>query len=294
MTNWGLVTTVRAPEAKVMQFAEYHLGLGAAQLWLYFDDPDDPAIHRALTLPRTTVIRCTPEHWADLVKRRPERHQNRQSRNAKQAYGTCALTWLGHIDIDEFIWPARPVDEVLRGVAPDQPLVQMEPFEAMHDPDRGPSGSRDYRGAFRTQDVTLRTQVLGPFANVLRKGMLSHSAGKAFYRTGVPGLSPRLHTADLNGERLTGSAFHKDLILLHDHAGSFDDWSAALPFRLTRGAYLYQPELHQFLSNASADDLAAFFWQTQMLSQDNRDLLLGCGRLVVADLSNRGAADTTA
>jgi Glycosyl transferase family 2 len=291
IARWGLVTTVRAPEAKVMRFAQHHLGLGASHLWLYFDDPDDPAILAAQGLPRTTVTRCSDDHWASLAKRRPERHQNRQSRNAQHAYATCPLDWLGHIDVDEFLWPTRRIDTLLQEVSTDQPMFRIEPFEAMHDPDRPQAYAREYRGTLPGHDSALSRSILGDHAAIIPQGMLSHRVGKAFFRTGIKGLSPRLHGAFLHGERLPGPPFAKDIVLLHDHAGTYDEWHAALPFRLNRGAYQYQPDLQRFLAAASHKDLALFFRETRTLTPEKRRLLRDHGRLVVADIGQNRTAN---
>ena len=41
--SWGTVTTLRAPLAVVLAFVAHHRAAGAAEVWLFFDDPADPA-----------------------------------------------------------------------------------------------------------------------------------------------------------------------------------------------------------------------------------------------------------
>jgi hypothetical protein len=108
--------------------------------------------------------------------------------------------------------------------------------------------------------------------------------GKAIFRTGVAGLSLRLHGAFLNGSRLRGPAFSREIVLLHCHAQNKAAWRDALDFRLTRGAYQYQPALQAFLAGASPDELDLFWRETQILSPEKQALLRGAGRLVEADL----------
>ncbi len=110
MTDWGLVTTVKAPPEKVLAFVAHHLSLGCARIWLYFDDPEDPAFDAIADLPHVTAVRCDAEHWEKL-RTRPERHQNRQVKNAQATWKACRLPWLGHIDVDEFLWPSLPVSK---------------------------------------------------------------------------------------------------------------------------------------------------------------------------------------
>ena len=224
-------------------------------------------------------------HWA-RIGRRPDRHQNRQSRNAQDAYRACTQPWLAHLDVDEFLLPDLPPGEILAGLPRHQAMLRAEPFEAMHDPTLPDDiyTARLFRGALRDPHAALRPAVLGPYAGVLPQAMLSHLAGKAFFRTGIKGLSPRLHGAFLNGERLPGPPFDPRLRLLHFHAQDRAAWQAALPFRLTRGAYQYHPELQSHLAAATPEQVAAFYATTQELTADSIAVLRKAGRLVEADL----------
>ena len=59
MPSWAVVATVKAAEEKVLAFVAHHLSLGAARIYLYFDDPDDPAHAAVAGLHRVTATRCT-------------------------------------------------------------------------------------------------------------------------------------------------------------------------------------------------------------------------------------------
>jgi hypothetical protein len=292
MTDWGLVTTVKAPPEKVLAFVAHHLSLGCARIWLYFDDPEDPAFDAIADLPHVTAVRCDAEHWEKL-RMRHDRHQNRQVRNAQATWKACRLPWLGHIDLDEFLWPSLPVSEILASLPPDQLTLRMEPFEAMHDPALPDDifTARLFRGPLKNRFSHLREPVLGSFAAVLPEGHLSHTNGKSFFRTGIPGLSPRLHGAFFNKERLPGPPFDRRLPLLHFHAQDRDQWLAALPFRLTRGAYQYHPELQDLLSKAGPEEIAFFYDRTQRLTADTEALLRDEGRLISATLSLRALVE---
>ena len=285
MTGWGLVTTLRAPTPLVLGFIRHHLALGAAQLWLYFDDPDDPAYDAVASIPGVVATRCSQDHWQEVDGRRPDKIEKRQTRNAQTAYAACPLPWLGHVDVDEYLWPARPVADLLDAVAPDVAMLRMEPFEAMQDADHPHAPPRLFRGPLKTVHAGIRTAILGPYADVLPEAMLSHSVGKAMFRTGIARLSLRLHGAFLDGERLRGPAFCPDMVLLHCHAQDQQAWRDALEFRLTRGAYQYQPALQSFLASATAEELDRFYRHTQILTQEKQVILQKAGRLVKADLA---------
>ena len=222
MVSWGLVATVKAPEDQVLAFIAHHLSLGAARLWIYFDDPDDPAFARVAALPRVTATRCTPMYWA-MRGGRDDRHQNRQIRNARHAQRTCTLDWLGHIDVDEFLHAPRPVADILGQVPAEVPNLMMDAFEAMHDPDLPDDifTARHFRGPLRHQHDALRRAILGPLADVVTAGNIGHTNGKTFCRPAVKGLSLRIHQVTIHKERLN-TPFDPDLRVLHFHAQDQD------------------------------------------------------------------------
>ncbi|MDB6454576.1 glycosyltransferase family 2 protein [Falsirhodobacter sp. 20TX0035] len=277
--DWGICITARAPEDQLRAFLAHHLGLGAAHVWLHLDDPDDPAADRLRGLDRVTVIRCDDAWWG---KRRPDRHQNRQSRNIRRLYDAAPLPWIAHLDVDEFMRPERPVAEVLAGT--DAIMVRMRPWEALHDPDLSPDifTARSFRAPLR--DLEQRIAAFGDFAPAMASGALSHIVGKAIFRTGVPGLEPRLHGGFLNKERITGIGFTDDLPLLHFHAQDREAWLERLPFRLERGAYTNNAPLNDFLSTAGPDRVRAFYDAVMAPPAHILDRLREDGLLIDADL----------
>lgn len=286
MPSWGLVTTVKASEDQILAFIAHHLSLGAAHLWLYFDDPADPAYPRIASLPRVTATLCTDAYWAKHSGRH-ERHQNRQARNARNAQRACKLDWLGHIDVDEFLHAPRPVADMLAEVPPSTPDLRMEPFEAMHEalPDNIFT-ARQFRGPLHDRHSALRPLILGDVAGLLPKGNLSHANGKSFCRPGMPGVALRLHAVLLQKER-TKTPFHPTLRLLHFHAQDQDAWRRALPFRLDRGAYQYHPELQAYLTAATDAQIRDFYQTTQTLTPEKAALLQAQDRLITTDLGLR-------
>ncbi|WP_103259051.1 glycosyltransferase family 2 protein [Tabrizicola aquatica] len=287
MVDWGLVATVKAPKEKVLAWAAHHLSIGAAHLWIYFDNPDDPT-HAALQgHPQITATLCDAAYWGK--RPRPDQHQNRQGRNARHAYTRARTAWMGHIDVDEFIQADRPLGEMLADQPKDRLVVKLEPFEAMHDPMLSDDifTAREFRGAL-THDVwRYRTPALGRYKKVIRDGILSHSVGKVLFRTGIQGLAPRLHSVMLGGKRIPAPDWCREARLLHFHAQDRAAWLSALPFRLTRGAYQFRPPLQQFLAGATPEEVDAFYLRTQILPMDVARELQALGRVVVADLQLR-------
>lgn len=288
MPSWAVVATVKAAEEKVLAFAAHHLSLGAARIFLYFDDPEDPA-HEALARhARVTATRCTDAYWADRGGRH-DRHQNRQSRNARDAYARCSSDWLTHIDVDEFILPHRPIPDVLADIPADTLVARLEPFEAMHNPHL-PNDiytAREFRGALRGGQTLPGQDGNDPYHAANPDGLLSHANGKVIFRTGIRGLAPRIHGVFLHGARLHAPGWHPELKLLHFHAQDRQAWREALPFRLIRGAYMYRPHLQAFLQGASPADIEIFYRQTQTARPETVVALRAVGRMIVADLDLR-------
>lgn len=289
---WGLCATVKAPADQVLAFAAHHLAIGCATLWLCFDDPDDPAADAVAGIPGVTAIRCTDAHWRATAGRRPSRHQNRQSRNMQAVYATCPLPFLGHIDVDEVLWPdpALPGDAVgtiLAALPPDQPMLRLAPWEALHDASLPPDipTARHFRAAMKGQGhAALRDAAFGPYAPLLPEGVLSHSAGKCLFRTGLSRFEPRLHGAFRAGVRVPGPPFDPRVALLHFHAQDRDAWLARLPYRLEHGAYQYNPALQAHLQAASPEEIADFYTRTQQATPETLAALQGAGLLIEADL----------
>lgn len=294
--TWGTCTTVRAPLPQVLAFIAHHRAIGARRIWLYFDDPDDPAADAVDGLRGVRVVRCDARHWAkdghgrSGEGRRPDTHQMRQILNAITIYRRTNLHWLCHLDIDEFLWPTRPVAEVLADAAPDVPVLRMAPWEALHDPDLPDDifTARHFRRAIKGPDhAALRETLFGPYAEVMHAGALSHAAGKCFFRAGVPGLTPRIHTGRLNGAPMTVRAFLPDIALLHFHAQDPVDWKARLPFRATAGAYRANPPLFVWYSTVDAAGIDAFHDRVQRDRPEVRAALRAAGALIEADLALR-------
>lgn len=198
--SWGLVMTANEPQALVMANLGWHLGTGAAEIHVYFDDPDDPAAALADTLPRVRAIRCDAAHWAEVAPaaKRPPSHRRRQVLNANHALARSAADWLIHLDADEFLLQSRPLGEELH-VARDLDCEVFFPVaERCFRRDAPVSSILD--GVFRLSTKGLNRRgdgvnadavIFGDDLPYLVDGLLGHSAGKcavprdAGYRIGI-------------------------------------------------------------------------------------------------------------
>ena len=264
LPRWGIVTTVKAPVEQVLAFVAHHLALGPDRIFVHLDDPETGSIAALEGLPGVRPIACDARYWRQMRGKRPPAHQYRQALNLQRVYARTKLDWLLHIDVDEFLLAEAPVAPML--AAATGPMVRVEPWDALHDP-QAPDDifrGRWFRRALRPgEDAAGLMRLLAPYGTLLKRGILGHSAGKCFFRTGLPDFAPAIHTARQGGVQLDAGAFAPGLALLHFHAEDPATWRARLPFRTEQGAYRNLPELQAFFQTATPETLDDFYRVTQ-------------------------------
>jgi hypothetical protein len=287
MASWGTMTMCLNPIDEVLAFVAHHLSVGSERIYLFFDDPNDPAADVVADIDRVRVILCDDAHWSRKGGKRPALHQERQRQNALRVYQATKLPWIAHIDVDEFLLSDRPIGNLLDDIPNDQIVVQVPPFEALYQPEaeNGTFSARQFRG--RIQDRDLAEQIFGDLHPILSAGMLSHKQGKAFFRTGVAGLMPLVHHAKIGTYITYDAAFHSEIKLLHFHADNPDSWVAAAHYRASKGAYKFQKELSTHLLSLGKDELYEFHRLIHQMTPDKLDLLRNAGVLVEVDLHLR-------
>ncbi len=238
MIRWGIVATIKAPLPRILDFAAWHLELGAARLFLYLDDGDPAAAEVLSAHPKITVTQTDAAYWTGKGGR-PEAHQNRQCRNARHASNRKTdLDWLAHIDVDEFLLPDTSVAGALARIPQTALCARMRPVEALAPggPDISPSLFKDFHLDQAPRQAAAE-RIFGPWSQHLSGGFLSHVAGKLFFRPGTKGLQIRIHNVVLDGAQNPGEVPLDTLKLGHFHAATWEDFHAAYRFRLTQGSY---------------------------------------------------------
>ncbi|MEX0310678.1 MAG: glycosyltransferase family 2 protein [Tateyamaria sp.] len=178
----------------------WHLALGASAVFVYLDDPRDPAAANLAAIPSCTVHLCDAAYWRSRRpnKGRPPSQMRRQTINANHAQNGCDLDWLFHLDADEFIWQDGDFRQEL--AAHDDPSVELNlPVLERIFPD-GPQHTL-FDGAFRvTSDLSDddAKSAFGSFAPFMKRGQYSHGAGKSGVRVGA-GLRLGGHNATRTG-----------------------------------------------------------------------------------------------
>ncbi|MDO6585000.1 glycosyltransferase family 2 protein [Salipiger sp. 1_MG-2023] len=233
--TWGTVTTTNAPLPRILDFAAWHLELGARRVYLYLDE-DMPEAQAVLSAhPKLRVFR-TDEAWWAKRGRRPVKHQARQGANARHANNRKPeVDWLAHIDTDEFLLPARPLAEQLAALPPDCLCARVRPIEALVSD--GPETlfkacPQDQRARQEAAQACFPT-----WGAHLSGGFLSHVAGKLLFRAGTPGLQIRIHNVTLGDVDNPGMVRLADTELGHFHAGDWAHFLSLYRFRLAQGSY---------------------------------------------------------
>lgn len=242
--TWGVVATIKAPARATLDFAAHHLELGADRVHVYLDAPDPLAEAALRGHPGCRVTVCDDGYWRRRrgPRGRPAAHQPRQSLNATHCLNTRPqVDWLAHIDVDEFLWPDRPLTAQLAALPADTLSARVLPIEVLA-PDPGdppPDGLRWFKSCARLPTRRRdETNVIYPHHGLdLNGGFLSHVAGKVFVRTGVPGTAVRIHNAFRDKAMDDAPAELAETRLCHLHAEDPAHWLASYRFRLQHGSY---------------------------------------------------------
>ncbi len=238
--RWGLVSTIRAPLLQIARFAAHHLEIGAEALHIHLDQSDPAAAAFLGRHPRLNVIQCDDAYWRASGKARMDAHQQRQAFNATRTLRSVSedLDWLGHIDVDEFLLGAAPLATALAQISPDAAVARLTPTEVLAS-DTAADRPRHFKLTHKGAGVAKATlqYVYPTFGLHLYGGFLSHTIGKVFARTGIPGTRLGIHTLKYMGEDATNTATLPGVHLGHLHAPSWSFFREHFEFRRRRGSY---------------------------------------------------------
>ena len=115
----AIATTLRDAGAMLDSFVTYHLHIGFAHLFLFFDDPSDPGLERFARHPKVTAIPHDSQLrklWAALPEYRAGSEFAGSEVMARQVFNAALAMdlarqkqcdWLLHIDADELFFTPR-------------------------------------------------------------------------------------------------------------------------------------------------------------------------------------------
>ncbi|MDJ0822406.1 MAG: glycosyltransferase family 2 protein [Paracoccaceae bacterium] len=239
MTRWGIVSTIKAPLPAILNFAAWHLELGAHRLYLYLDDDVPDTLATLQAHPKIRALHTDAAYW-EKRNGRPVKHQVRQGKNAQHANNRKPETdWLAHIDVDEFLLPATSIADQLAALPDTTLCARVRPVEALAPGTGTALGETAFKAFHLDQQArnTAATDCFGDWAQHLSGGMLSHVAGKLFFRTGLKPLQIKIHNIIHQDVQNPGMVELSGTELGHFHADSWEHFIAAYRFRLTKGSY---------------------------------------------------------
>ncbi len=106
MTTICITTTLNCQREVLIPWVSYHLNMGIHHMFLFFDNPDNPAIELVKGEPRITAVRCDAAYWpGGAAKREKLTLHERQWFNANKGLQWArerGFDWIAHIgDITE-------------------------------------------------------------------------------------------------------------------------------------------------------------------------------------------------
>ncbi|MEM8553393.1 MAG: glycosyltransferase family 2 protein [Pseudomonadota bacterium] len=238
--TWATISTIKASPKNIDRFATHHLGLGARQMFIFLDDPNQEVPPWMEACEEIKLSRCDAAHWDRLKNPRPEISRQRQAANANHAYGQVRATWAIHLDGDEFLLPSggRTVTELLENAKPSLNAWRVAPGEYLGEASRKegiPVFKRHLARKYRA--LGLHLELYPTFGARIKQGFLSHTDGKSFLRTGVRDMTVGIHRGlDRKGAQEPSKTLD-NILLGHAHARCEADFIEQTPRRLAFGGY---------------------------------------------------------
>ena len=231
MASFAVVAIVREERGVLSTFVEHYLSLGAVEVALYCDGPVPEAFFAHE--PRVRLISCDAGMWGRLGLVDPVHHE-RQGAAYAHYVPRAPGDWTLVVDADELMFGDAPVGALLDRVPRGVESIGLPSAEAVYGPkddeDR-PFGSRWFRVAVPRRARWALPLVYGAeVARLMRSGLLAHTAGKQFVRSGSRGLEFGAHSARRDGRRVTRDARRwmtgkQRWWIGHFDAISFDRWA---------------------------------------------------------------------
>lgn len=113
----AIATTLRDADAVLDSYIKYHHSIGIDHFFLFFDEPNDPALKRYSNLPYITATpnndilhqrwKWTTLYQTDYIRKSLDEHLARQLLNTELAISWAIekeMQWLLHIDVDELFY----------------------------------------------------------------------------------------------------------------------------------------------------------------------------------------------
>lgn len=192
--SWSVCSTVAEPPEMLFAFVSHYLDLGAREVHLFIDDPDQLGLETLSKIEGVRLTICDDAYWAKVNGKRPDGQVMRQLRNANLAYENCQTDWFFFCDADEFFVSNKPVSQLLNAVPADIVHCRTAMAERVFSAEQVQTGLFD--GILRlplVQGQEVLRAVYGDLAPMTTRGLLGHAIGKSFVRSGHHDQRIRIH-----------------------------------------------------------------------------------------------------
>jgi len=252
-----LFTTIRAPLADTLAFVNYHLNTGIDHIYMFFDDPDDPAVDVLSLEKRVTCIRCDNGYWANLAGNLPKSGLSinvKQEINSqvaiKKSRENC-YTWICHLDSDELIYAVGGFKKAIAALKPDVQVAKFPVLEVIpeklsvqmayqelhffkHAPLTRPKNNSLYHLSpnenffFYLRNTLYWTRIIRAFLlgcnQVFKDYIKGHLTGKSIVRTNAPIVSFGPHFPKPAEHECLQMNLLPKVKLLHYDSPDYDHW----------------------------------------------------------------------
>jgi len=250
------LTTLKGPLKETLLFVRYHLSAGIEKMFLFFDDPADPAIASLRDNPRVDCVPCDRHHWGSTDPR-PLAIEERQHYNAWRGLRLAreqGFDWVIHIDSDELVYSKCGLERLFGTLDPSVQVLHFPTLEAIPEKlafENVFAEARFFRVAApqvhgrKHERIKLRLRLesyqrLRPVVALLNDRdffgesfLLGHVLGKSATRANAPVASIWNHYPNpVEGETLR-TKVAKEAWLLHYDACGFDAWATKWKRRYT-------------------------------------------------------------
>ena len=186
--TFAVTATVREPVELVLAFVAHHLEIGAREVIINLDDPDDPVRAFLGRHPQVRVVSCTDDYWNRVTngRGRPDNQNARQAINATRAYRRGSADYLLHLDADEFLHMSRPFAEEVARLEEGDVWLRVPAVERCWL--AGDASDHIFSGVFRhpiKKAPRIVSRIYGEeVAPYLANGLAGASHGKPLVRSG--------------------------------------------------------------------------------------------------------------
>ncbi len=238
MTSWSTITVTKEKPEHVRAFVAWHLGAGADEVILFYDDPNEDVTDFD-HLPQVKVILGNSEYW-DKNGGRLNSRSARQVHGATLGYGMARTNWVLHCDTDEFVYGDN-IAECLGEVSKQFATAQVLPVERVFlDGETNQSYSDTFRSPIRRKHAQKLNRIY-KYPYQLTQGLRGHRNGKVFIRSGISDIIVRAHNAEIAGVLQNDPELRvtlNDLKLLHIYTYGFDHFQTKGEWKFKRGSEL--------------------------------------------------------